>query len=57
VFTAILIAGIVIGTISFPDHPYVARPLLYAGGGYFVVLAVLKMVKDARERTAAAQGA
>jgi phosphatidylcholine synthase len=57
VFTAILIAGIVIGTISYPDHPYIARPLLYAGSAYFVVLAVLKMVKDARDRTAAAEGA
>jgi phosphatidylcholine synthase len=56
-FTAILVGGIVIGTISFPGHPYVARPLLYLGSGYFVVLAIIKMVKDSRDRTAATVGA
>jgi phosphatidylcholine synthase len=53
VVTAIYIGGIVIGTIEFPGHPYVARPMLYAGSAYFAVLAVAKMVKDAREKSAA----
>ena len=57
VFTVIWVAGIVVGTITFPGHPYVARPMLYAGCMYFVVLAVLKMAKDSRDRRAATEGA
>jgi phosphatidylcholine synthase len=57
VFTVIWIAGMIIGTVTFPDHPYIARPLLYIGSAYFLVLAVLKMVKDSRDRRVAAQGA
>lgn len=57
VFTVIWIAGIIIGTISYPGHPYAARPLLYAGCVYFLVLAVVKMVKDSRDRRAAELGA
>ncbi len=57
VFTVIWIAGMIIGTLTFPDHPYIARPLLYIGSIYFLVLAVLKMVKDSRDRHAVDQGA
>jgi phosphatidylcholine synthase len=56
-FTAILVTGMVIGTVSYPDSPYAARPLLYAGSIYFIVLAAIKLVKDSRDRADAARGA
>ena len=39
VFTVIWIGGMLVGTITYPDHPWMARPLLYAGSAYFLVLA------------------
>jgi phosphatidylcholine synthase len=57
VFTVIWIGGMIFGTFTYPDHPYIVRPLLYAGSAYFVVLAILKMVKDSRDRRAVAPGA
>jgi phosphatidylcholine synthase len=56
-FTAIWVAGMLIGTITYPDHPWIARPFLYAGSVYFVALAVIRSVHDHRaRRTAATEG-
>ena len=49
--TAIWIGGIAWGTIALPDRPYAVRPLLYIGCGYFIALAVIKMVHDYRMHT------
>ena len=46
VVTAVWVGGMIYGTVAYPDRPYVVRPLLYAGCIYFVVLAVLKMIRD-----------
>lgn len=54
-FTAVLVTGMIIGTVTYPDHPYVDRPLLYAGCSYFAVLAFVKLGKDARDRRLVAQ--
>jgi phosphatidylcholine synthase len=56
-FTGIWVAGMVIGTIVYPDQTHSARPLLYAGSAYFLVLSVVKMVEDSRTRRAVGQGA
>ena len=56
VFTGILLFGMTYGTVAYPDHPYLARPFLYAGCAYFVVLAVVKVAMDARSRRTAAPG-
>jgi phosphatidylcholine synthase len=56
-FTAVWVGGMLIGTITYPDHPWIARPCLYAGSVYFVALAVIRSVHDQRaRRTAATQG-
>jgi phosphatidylcholine synthase len=55
-FTVVWIGGMVIGTIMYPDHPWVARPLLYAGSAYFLALSVIRMVHDHRARRAVATG-
>jgi phosphatidylcholine synthase len=46
--SVVLFGGIVYGTIVYPDHPYVVRPLLYVGSAYFLVLAVVKWLRDRR---------
>lgn len=44
--TVVLIGGMVYGTLVYPDHPYVVRPLLYVGSAYFVLLALVKTLRD-----------
>ncbi len=44
--TIVLVGGIVLGTFLYPKHPYMVRPLLYVGCAYFVVLAIVKMLRD-----------
>jgi phosphatidylcholine synthase len=51
VATVVLIGGIIVGTITYPDHPWVARPLLYAGSAYFLALAAARLLHDARARS------
>jgi phosphatidylcholine synthase len=53
IFTAVWVAGISAGAIVYPHHPWAIRPPLYAGGAYFLVLAVLRTMHVARERRAA----
>lgn len=53
-FMLVWITGIAIGTFAYPRHPEVVRPLLYIGSIYFVVLAVIRSVHDARVRRRAA---
>jgi hypothetical protein len=57
IFTAIWIGGMVIGTLQYPHHPYIARPLLIIGSAYFVALSIVKMAKDSRDRKRIAEGA
>jgi phosphatidylcholine synthase len=57
IFTVIWIGGMVIGTLQYPHHPYLARPLLVIGSAYFVALAIVKMVKDSRDRKVTGEGA
>lgn len=57
VVTIIWIAAIAFATIALPEHPSAARPVLYAGSAYFLALAVLKLVRDSRQRRAASAGA
>jgi phosphatidylcholine synthase len=52
VVTLIWIAAMSWATIDLPHHPHLARPPLYAGSAYFVVLAIIKVTRDARERRA-----
>jgi phosphatidylcholine synthase len=54
-FTAIWVTGMIIGTVTYPDHPHPVRPLLYAGSIYFFVLAFVKLAKDAHDRRLLAQ--
>ena len=53
---SVWIGGMLIGTITYPDHPWIARPLLYAGSVYFVALAVIRTVHDRRARRAVPSG-
>jgi phosphatidylcholine synthase len=55
-FTSVWIAGMLIGTITYPDHPWIARPFLYAGSVYFVALAVIRTLHDRRARRAVPAG-
>lgn len=52
VFTVIWVGGMLVGTVTYPDHPWVARPLLYAGSVYFLVLAVVRWIYERRTRAA-----
>ena len=40
--TVVWVGGMVLGTFLYPGHPYIVRPLLYAGSAYFLLLAVVK---------------
>jgi phosphatidylcholine synthase len=42
----VLFGGIVLGTFLYPGHPYIVRPMLYLGSLYFLVLAVVKGLRD-----------
>lgn len=42
------IGGIAIGAITFPDHHYFVRVMLYAGSAYFIVLAFIRYVHERR---------
>jgi phosphatidylcholine synthase len=53
VFTVVWVGGMLVGTITYPDHPWAARPLLYAGSVYFLVLAVVRWIYEHRTRKAA----
>ena len=57
VFTVVLLGGIVLGAITYPDHPWIARPPLFVGSAYFVVLSLVKTIRDARKRRATPAGA
>jgi phosphatidylcholine synthase len=52
VFTGVWVGGMILGTMTYPEHPWIARPLLYAGSAYFVALSVVRWTMDVRtERT------
>ena len=55
--TAFWMGGISVGTLTLPHHYLVPRILMYAGSGYFVLLAVLRSLHDRRARRTAAQTA
>lgn len=42
------IGAMVLGTVLYPDHPWVIRPPLYAGCAYFASLSVLKWLVGVR---------
>lgn len=44
--TVVWVGGMVLGTILYPDHPYIVRPFLYVGSAYFLVLAAAKALRD-----------
>jgi len=44
--TVIWVTGIVYGTFAYPEHPYIVRPMLYAGSAYFLVLAIVKAIRN-----------
>jgi phosphatidylcholine synthase len=46
----LLLAAILTGSVLYPRHLYSVRIALYVSSGYFLVLAVARMVFDARRR-------
>ncbi|MGI8762339.1 MAG: CDP-alcohol phosphatidyltransferase family protein [Jatrophihabitantaceae bacterium] len=50
------VAAISAGTFAFPDHPWLVRPPLYVGSGYFLLLSAVRAVHDMRARRGAAPG-
>ena len=48
--TLFWMGGIVFGTFGLPHHYVLATVLMYAGSGYFVVLAILRSLHDRRVR-------
>jgi phosphatidylcholine synthase len=57
IFMAVWVGGIVAGTFAYPDHPWAVRPPLYAGCGYFILLAGLQTLHAARQRRVVPAGA
>ncbi len=43
IMTAIWIGGMLVGTFTYPDHPWIARPFLYAGSVYFALLSFIRL--------------
>jgi phosphatidylcholine synthase len=56
VLTVVLLGGIIIGTFSYPDHPWIVRPLLIIGCAYFVGLSILRWVTESRAQSTAPLG-
>lgn len=57
VMTVVWIGGIIIGTFSYPGHPWIVRPLLIVGSAYFVALSITRWITDSRaHRTAPLSG-
>ena len=54
VFTVVWIGGMLLGTITYPDHPWIARPFLYVGSAYFLVLCVTRWFYERRHPVAIA---
>ncbi len=48
VVTLFWIGAIIAGTFAYPGHPWIVRPILILGGGYFVALSFTKWAMDAR---------
>lgn len=44
--TVVWVGGMVLGTFLYPGEPYIIRPMLYAGSAYFVLLAIVKGLRD-----------
>jgi len=57
VFTVLWIGGMVLGSITYPHHPWIVRPPLFAGSAYFLILSLAKTVHDARKHRTSAAGA
>jgi phosphatidylcholine synthase len=49
-FMLIWVAGITLGAVAYPKHPWWVRPELYVGSLYFLALAVVRSVHDSRRR-------
>lgn len=56
VFTMVWVGGMVLGTLTYPEHPWAARPLLIAGSIYFVALSLAKWGSDIRAHRLGAAG-
>ena len=52
-FMLMWVTGIVIGTFAYPSHPWLVRPLLYAGCVYFLALAAARAWHDLNRRRTA----
>jgi phosphatidylserine synthase len=51
VAAVVLVGAILAGTVLYPRDEYVVRLGLYVGCGYFAVLAVARMLREARHRS------